>query len=72
MRERDPRIDPMPGDVVLRADVNPRPFHVLKVEDDIVGRFGNGTRGSLCGLPYWRKWAANAEIIKRGEGRRRI
>ena len=43
--ERDPRVDPRPGDVVKR-DGDLRAFKVLEVTDQgISGRFGNGIRG---------------------------
>lgn len=64
--ERDPRVDPRPGDIVTVP--GNLPFHVLESSPgSICGRFGPGMRGSLCALPYWRKWAATAEVVRRGE-----
>jgi len=69
---RDPRIDPMPGDVV-RAK---RTRRVMTVAKSHLGNYpsalifegtcGYSTRGVIS-LSQWRKWAANAEVIERGD-----
>jgi hypothetical protein len=77
MSERDPRIDPVDGDVVRGAPSGmygcctrrvtlTRPmFGGIAVryreEDGALLRWGG------CMLATWRKWAAGAEIVKRGE-----
>ena len=70
MSERDPRVDPRPGDVV-HSTREFLPFHVTEADpigNSICGHFGqHGIRGSLCGFPYWRKWAENAKVIKKAE-----
>ena len=68
MSKRDPRLDPRPGDVLLRCG-DLRAFTVeCADENGIVGHFQLGLRGSLCGLRYWREtWAKGATVVERGE-----
>lgn len=63
MAERDPRRDPMPGDVVGRRQVVSVvgcEFTTNPVRVDWVVTCSNW--GS-CSLASWRKWARNAEVI---------
>lgn len=72
MSERDPRVDPRPGDVLRRV------IGFSNYERRVVccGMSGGtptvtflsrtGKRHTTIWLTDWRKWAANAEIVKRG------
>lgn len=68
-QDRDPRINPIPGDIVR----NPGhfPFKVMAVESDgsVSGNIPAGReKMSLGSLRYWREnYALDAEIVKRGD-----
>jgi hypothetical protein len=57
MSERDPRVDPRPGDVLRGGGLRREVIDL----------------GDVYGAPYqewlakWREWAANAEVVKRGD-----
>lgn len=64
MTERDPRVDPRPGDVLrdtFRADST-----VVHVSGSIITRVKDGARTNV-GLQYWRAWYRDATIIRRAE-----
>ena len=68
MSERDPRVDPRPGDVVCHSDRRRRA--VSHVEYDLVSGEHFDARGfSLfdCWITTWRDWARGGEVITRGE-----
>jgi len=70
-KERDPRIDPVVGDVLHLGD---RDWKVLKVSG--VGAFTDViAKSEWFGEPKieqrylrsWRRWAKDAEVMKRGD-----
>lgn len=71
--ERDPRLDPRPGDVLAKGESK---VHVCRagISDFGYSFEGNGkdmppmVHWSDDWRPSWRKWAANAKIIQRAEG----
>ena len=70
MAERDPRVDPRPGDV-LRS--------YKGIEREVLFNTGLGVKYIYSGttnqrgyaplVPHWIRWAANATVVRRGEGR---
>lgn len=69
MAERDPKTDPMPGDVLrypstVIADKR-RVASVRKAGRgySIVYDLGGSLMPHRCSLADWRKWAATAEVI---------
>lgn len=74
MSERDPRIDPMPGDV-LDVVGNPKRKVARFGVNRIAVRYrevGMMQRKShpveIAMIQAWRKWAATAQIVKKAEG----
>lgn len=71
--ERDPRVDPRPGDVLLgknEGDGSPCKRTVLSVTplgNIFYRQQGWGRKELLEGPKQWRKWAATAEVVPRGE-----
>lgn len=79
--ERDPRIDPVKGDV-LQNYLGPvtitvvHPFEAAGMLPDTSKRIGvdagiDRSRVVFHSIEDWRKWAATAEIIRRGDARQR-
>jgi hypothetical protein len=72
--ERDPRINPMPGDV-LRKKYQGRPFearsYVEREVDEVDARTVTYVGPDVCAPVIsrraWRKWAATAENVTRAE-----
>lgn len=67
MADRDPRRDPAAGDVLFatgRAPVRA----VLRLAGDHVKwcKPGKPTPYWFCTLDYWRRWAAGAQVVRRG------
>jgi hypothetical protein len=67
MAERDPRVDPRPGDVLTRGgdEVEVLYFRYLL---GIAKWRTRGGKSMRCSAIAWRKWAANATVVRRGEG----
>jgi hypothetical protein len=65
---RDPRIDPMPGDV-LRKGRTAR--EVTFRSGSVIRYFGplSQVHPALIFVMQWRKWAKDAEVLQRGEER---
>lgn len=62
---RDPRIDPRKGDILC---VEGRVREVTHQEDSYcVYRFQFGWKTYTPSLKHWRRWAANAKVIRRAE-----
>lgn len=68
VRERDPRIDPRPGDR-LRKDGSTREVikHLLIYGQPFVIWTGTAKARGRCNPDSWRAWAKSAEVIKRGK-----
>lgn len=68
MSERDPRVDPKPGDVVIFGPQWQRERYEVMVRDaGVKYLMGDSRLGHHCSLRDWRQWSANAEIVKRGD-----
>lgn len=70
MSERDPRVSPQRGDVLRKG--NGPEITVLWVRG-LLGTVRWQTadmpvRFQTCSGVEWRKWAANATVVRRGEG----
>lgn len=65
--ERDPRIDPRPGDVLTKGDR--RRVVILAHAEWSWVSYGAGASGRTlsCDLRSWREWARKATVEKRGE-----
>lgn len=67
--ERDPRIDPIAGDV-LQKEFRAHGYRNREVDEvtpKTVIYVGEDTCAPEISLRSWRKWAVNADIIKRGD-----
>lgn len=74
-RERDPRVDPRPGDVLIwqgsqrtcldiwRGYDDYGPYVIVRSKFD--SRLAHSVRTSE--LSSWRKWAKDAKILQRGD-----
>jgi len=65
---RDPRIDPLPGDMLRNRDHHYR--RVIAVGPDFVKCIDSEVAAGPSRFPspfQFRKWAANATVIRRGE-----
>lgn len=72
MSERDPKLDPMPGDVLRVGkwfrkveSVSPRQgdvYYLRREHHWLAGGYSN-----RCELASWRKWASTAQVVKRAE-----
>ena len=62
-KERDPRIDPRPGDVVKKSD---REFEVLAIENSILVVVQNGFAYTGIALSEWSDTLGDAEVIAKG------
>ena len=60
MSERDPRVDPVKGDVIRH------PYYIgdLKIRY-VVDGIVYSTLGAIGSLEYWRKWAAGATVVRK-------
>lgn len=75
--ERDPRRDPIAEDVLSRDGKEREVDEVYSVQREGIGRnsmkylrvvyVGTGVCSPEMTLRSWRKWAATAQIIKRGD-----
>lgn len=68
MSERDPRVDPIPGDVLCGE--YSREFAVIRREDNgcIVNQKPPwGPRRVFVPASMWRKWAANATVVRQAQ-----
>lgn len=78
--ERDPKVDPIAGDVFRKprkCRIVPEPtsvdYEVFQLTESRLGiylRYVNGPDQGCCIRKHrneFRKWAANAEVIKRGD-----
>ena len=82
MKERDPRTDPMPGDV-LQKSLRQNRYRITYRVHTVSGRARHNNSGpgyvgvandsddnldrlSFCGT-QWRRWAATAEVVTRAE-----
>lgn len=69
--ERDPRINPIPGDVLVRGRFTRR---VTSIGRDSLGLIRSVRTVECVGrlvwpsLHQWRKWAATAQVVKKAEG----
>jgi hypothetical protein len=69
MSERDPRVDPRPGDILKfkrnlrRVTYFPDPAYV-----DPTVRWTDGIFDFHVQIGTWRSWAKDAQVIERGEG----
>lgn len=69
--ERDPRVDPLPGDVLRKGQST---VTVCMVEDQGFGFSFKGQAKDMPPMPTWdkpwrgpwRRWAKGAEVIERG------
>jgi hypothetical protein len=77
MTERDPRIDPRPGDVLNGEPMN---GFIRRAHRRVVGRVPmpgaddavryvtrTGTRGRVLALTGWKTWAKTAKVVKRAD-----
>jgi hypothetical protein len=76
MSERDPRIDPQPGDVLM---IGPQwqceRYEIIGQSSEKIGygrflltvRYRMGESEHTAAIEDFRKWARNAEVVKRGE-----
>jgi len=64
---RDPRLEPVAGDVVISADERFRRFVVERVGSSIEYQ-ANGQDHNVC-LGTWRRWCRkqDAEVVARGD-----
>jgi hypothetical protein len=65
---RDPRINPMPGDVLSRGNLTRTVIAYSRGEVQYLG----GKRGDLkraYWITTWQDWAKDAEVLQRGEER---
>lgn len=65
---RDPRSNPIGGDVLRLANGKER--HVNCVREGMVTYRSLGGRlptRNTCGLPAWRRWGAEASVVRRGD-----
>ena len=72
--ERDPRIDPRPGDVLAKKQVRrtvvriEQCLHPWVVCSEALHRSGSfHFRTVIPALSQFRRWAAGAEVLERGE-----
>ena len=71
--ERDPKIDPVAGDVLKRDNRERRVIAIKEIGYEVFVRWNgpgicNPQRiGAAPKLSNWRKWSATAEVIKRGD-----
>lgn len=63
MNERDPRIDPRPGDVVGNRHV--RSLAKIDGERAVFFSIIDGPQLAAIGLRYWRRWARGKEFVRR-------
>ena len=67
--EREPKIDPMCGDI-LRRDDRVRTVTGLSAKGRVLVGYAYDRKGkqcrTACTLAAWRKWAAKAAILKQG------
>lgn len=69
-QDRDPRVDPMPGDVLRKRNVDYTVDYDSQICFCITKRqFGrHGVRTDGYGhADDWRKWAATATVVRRGD-----
>ena len=65
--ERDPRMDPSPGDVIVRETCNSITRRVVyNVRGTTIIYRRGEYQGNVC-LATWRSWARNAEVVRRSE-----
>lgn len=68
---RDPRVDPIPGDIIRRGSVGlPKERHVLRVEENgnlIVYQPNNMPGAAACTLVEWRRWGLVCVVQQRGD-----
>lgn len=78
MNERDPRVNPKPGDVlkstsIRGADQKRRVWWVERsgqADAEVhyyLSSINGAERGGLCFINYWQRWAQNAEVIHRAD-----
>ena len=77
MSERDPRVDPMPGDVLTKNGKEREVDEVYTVKREGIARnamkylrviyVGAEACSPEITLRAWRKWAANAEVVQAGK-----
>jgi hypothetical protein len=69
MAERDPRVDPRPGDVIMVGPYGDKyEFTITRVEDDRVFMVKGAAVIHRSRSPSsFRSWAKTATIIKRGD-----
>lgn len=61
-RERDPRTDPRPGDVLARTPFNPRTIQTANGREV---RLTHDGRGYVWSREYFLRWAAGDEVLHR-------
>lgn len=67
--ERDPRVDPRPGDEIRCVHIRRRVLGIWRGSGDVwfqTRGFGIRRRPTSQSLGLWRKWAATAEVIRKG------
>lgn len=67
MPERDPRTDPRPGDVLKNRNSKPMTRTVVKTELGGVVYVPGRLHYLNLFTAHWQKWAADAEIVRRGD-----
>jgi hypothetical protein len=68
---RDPRVDPMPGDIIRNGDKYTASFrevleHDPRFASDDVSSFSDGVE-LTCSLHQWREQFATATVIRKAE-----
>jgi hypothetical protein len=71
MSERDPRVDPMPGDSIAREFVTALGGCIIREVERAHGGFvgfyrdnGHRRKWKIITLDDWRRWAARSEILE--------
>ena len=62
---RDPRLEPQKGDVLKRKRLMRKVTQIEKGR--VFYTFPDGTNPRECYLATWQAWAANAEVVARGD-----
>lgn len=70
--ERDPRVDPRPGDVVSVPDLHPLGVAEKRTVDYLIngglrwsGSLRETSKSYTCSQKTWRRWAKDGEIVAR-------
>lgn len=64
--ERDPRVDPRPGDVLVYDGGSVPKITVIGVDSTAVSWSSLGIPDACCDIESWRRWARNTTVITRG------